>query len=90
MTIYVPFTPKNNQPFSFQATLDGSTYQLQVSWLAAGNRWYLSCIGNGNTLVFYKALIGSPDTGNINNLAGYFIANTLVFRVSTQTFEIGP
>lgn len=90
MTTYVPFTPNARNPFSFPATLDGSSYTMQVTWLAAGNRWYLTCIGQGNALVFYKALIGSPDTGNINNVAGYFIANTVVFRVSTQTFEIGP
>jgi uncharacterized protein DUF6983 len=90
MTTFVPFVPSPRGPFSFTATLDGTGYQITVTWNAYGQRWYLQCIAPGNVLVFMLPLIGSPDTGDINIVAGYFIANTLVFRVSTQTFEIGP
>lgn len=90
MTTFVPFTPTPNGPFSFAATFDGATYQLTVLWNVFGQRWYLQCVGGNNQLVFMLPLIGSPNNGSINLLAGYFIANTLVFRVSSQNFEIGP
>lgn len=90
MTTFVPFTPPVQGTFSFTATLDGNSYQMSVPWLAYGKRWYLQCLAAGNVPVFYKALIGSPDTGDINLLFGYFIISKMVFRVSTQTFEITP
>jgi len=90
MATMVPFVPTPQGPFSFSATLDGSNYQINILWLAFGRRWYIQCLAPGNVLIFYKALIGSPDTGDINILGGYFIASTMVFRVSSQTFEINP
>lgn len=90
MTIFVPFVPSPRGPFSFAATLDGTDYQITVPWNVYGRRFYVQCIGPGNVPSFTLPLIGSPDSGDINIAAGYFIANTLVFRVSTQTFEIGP
>lgn len=90
MTTYFPFTPTPQQAVTFQATLDDAPYQIVVPWNAYGKRWYVQCIDTTNVLVFNLPLIGSPDNGDINLLAGYFIASTMVFRVSTQTFEINP
>lgn len=87
---FIPFVPTPVQAFAFQGTFDAQQYQLTVVWNVFGRRWFLQCQSIGNAIVFYQPLIGSPDNGDINMLAGYFIASTLVFRVSTQTFEIGP
>lgn len=91
VTTFVPFTPQpNGAPFSFAATFDGETYQLTAQWNVFGQRWYLVCVGGNNVVVFNLPLIGSPNNGDINLLGGYFILSTLVFRVSSQNFEIGP
>lgn len=90
MATFIAFAPTPQLPFSFQATFDGAVFNLTCPWSVAGKRWYLQCVDTANTLIFYQPLIGSPDSGDINLLAGYFIATTLVFRVSTQNFEVGP
>lgn len=90
MPTFIPFVPAPNGPFVFQATFDGTGYQVVVPWSVFGRRWYVRCVGENNELVFNLPLIGSPDSGDINLLGGYFIFNTLVFRVSTQVFEVGP
>lgn len=90
MASFIPFNPTPTQAFNFQATLDNAVYNLSCPWSVAGRRFYLQCLDQSATLIFYQPLIGSPDTGNINLLAGYFIASTLVYRVSTNNFEIGP
>lgn len=90
MTTFVPFAPTPESAFAFPATLDDTTCQIFVPWNAFDRRWYLQCIGPGNVLVFSLPLIGSPDDGDINIAAGYFVESTLIFRVSTQTFEVTP
>jgi hypothetical protein len=91
MTTFVPFTPQpNGAPFAFSATFDGETYQVTAQWNVFGQRWYIVCVGGNNVVVFNLPLIGSPNSGDINLLAGYFLVSTLVFRVSSQNFEIGP
>ena len=88
--LFVPFSPTPQQPFGFSATFDGQQYQVTCPWNIFGLRWYVQCVGQGNVMIFNLPLIGSPDSGDINILAGYFLTSTLVFRISTQTFEIGP
>jgi len=90
MTTYVHLDPPPGKGFSFQATLDGSTYQMFVSWNIFGQRWFLTCATANGALVFHQALIASPDTGDINLLAGYFLISTMVFRDTGHNFEINP
>ena len=90
MTTFVQFAPTTEQAFSFSAALDGGSFQITVVWSLFGQRWYVACVGTNGTLIFYLPLIGSPDAGDINLAGGYFNVSTLVFRESSQSFEITP
>lgn len=163
MTTYTNFVPNPQGPFQFQAVLDGTPHTIIVTWLVFGQRWYVNCYDQTNTLVFSLPLIGSADgialsdmswsngiatattavphglpVGQVSNLtlsgfvpdalngdfacaslnatqfsfplasdpgnittlgavsydinmaAGYFQTSKLVFRASTQTFEVSP
>lgn len=90
MTTYVPFTPALNTLFSFQPTLGGSLYNLYVTWNMAGQRWYLNIADLQQNLVLAEALISSPDDYDINLIENYIAGSTLVFRTSSQNFEISP
>lgn len=90
MTTYTQFTPTANQNFSFQPTLDGQQYNVVVTWGLFGQRWVLNVYTLQNVLVMQKPLRGSPDGQDINLLAGYFMVSSLVYRTSTNNFEVSP
>ena len=90
MTTFIHLDPPPGQGFSFQATLDGTSYTMFVSWNVFGQRYFLSCLTGNGVLVFHQALISSPNNGDINLLAGYFLNSTMVFRDSGHNFEINP
>ena len=83
------FSPSTNAPFQFVPTLDGQQYLCTVVWNVFGQRWYIRLSTLQGNLVLYKARVESPDTSDINLLFGYF-TSTMVFRDSTQTFEVLP
>jgi hypothetical protein len=92
MTTYVLFQPSATVNFTFQTTfvdLQGNTnsYNLVVTWNYGGQRYYLNCYDNSGTLVYCLPMIGSPDDFDININGGYF-QTSLVFRASSQNFEI--
>lgn len=86
-TIYIPFTPAATQNFQFQTTLDGSVYTVIVTWNLFGQRYYVNIYSTSGLLIVSLPLIGSPLTANISMTAGYFTTQ-LVFRVSSQNFEV--
>jgi hypothetical protein len=88
MTTYVTFVERPNQNFQFSASLDNATYTLIVTWNLFGQRYYLTCYTLQGNVVFNVPLIASPDDYNINLAAGYF-NTSIVFRASTQNFEVG-
>lgn len=90
MTTFVQFTPTPQAAFAFQATLDGVTFRIEVRWNLFGQRWYLTCTDQSNNPVFHLPMIASPDEGEINIVRGYFVTSSLVFRQSSQQFEIAP
>ncbi len=64
MTTTTPFTPVVTSgaiPFSFVAQLDGSAYNVIVSYNVWGQRWYISVFSLDGTFIFMLPLIGSPD-----------------------------
>ena len=85
-----PFTPTATQAFTWQPTLDGATYTGVVTWNLTGQRWYLNIYTLQNTRVLTVPVVGSPDGRDINLVAGYFKTSTLVFRQSSQSFEVLP
>lgn len=90
MTTYTPFVPPQGRAFEFQPTLDGQTYTATVLWNVTGQRWFLMLKTLSGKLVFNQPLISSPDGYDINLAGAYFSASTLVFRGSSQQFEVTP
>lgn len=90
MTTLTQFTPTTSQNFSFQPTLDGQVYSVVVTWNLFGARWILNVYNLQNVFVMQKPLTGSPLDYDINLIEGYFTTSTLVYRVSTNNFEVSP
>jgi hypothetical protein len=90
MTTYIPFTPSVSSVPQFQVTLDGYIYTALCTWNLYGARYYLNIVTLQGTLVCSVALIASPDDYDINLVAQYFTTSTLVFRDSSQQFEVTP
>ena len=90
MTTYTQFSPAINQNFSFQPELDGQLYNVIVVWSLFGQRWVVTVYGLSGVLVFQKPLVASPDGYDINMAAGYFKSSTLIYRDSTNNFEVSP
>jgi hypothetical protein len=87
MTTYINFNPSPNEPFQFQPTLDGSVYNVIVTYNLFGQRYYVNIYTLDNTLVVCLPLIGSPPGRDISLTAGYF-TTTLVYRVANAQFEV--
>jgi hypothetical protein len=89
MTTYYNFQPLPNSPFSFTPTLDGVQYTVQIRWNVFGQRWYMFIYTLQQVLVLSRAVAGSPDDYDIPLTFGYF-TSTIVFRQSTQNYEVSP
>lgn len=87
MTTYVKFTPSTTSNFQFALTLDGQAYTCIVNWNLYGQRYYINIYDLNQNWIVTLPLISSPDDYDISLTAGYF-TTTLVFRDSSQTFEI--
>jgi hypothetical protein len=88
MTLF-PFSPPVGGNFQFQPTLDGVQYSVVITWNLWAMRYYVNIYTLQNILVLAIALIGSPDDADISMTLGYF-DSTLVYRVSSNTFEVNP
>jgi hypothetical protein len=90
MTTYTQFVPTSGGLFQFQLTLDGQQYSLVVPWSLFRKSWYIDIYDLQNNLILSEGLVGSPDNYDIDLVWGYFLTSTLVFRASTQQFEVNP
>jgi len=90
MTTITKFNPTATTNFQFNPILDGTTYVAICTWNAYGQRYYISLYNNYGTLIMTRPIIGSPDNYNVNLLIGYFTTSTLVYRSSSQNFEVNP
>lgn len=86
----IKFNPSVKSNFQFQGTMDGAVYTFICTWNLAGERYYINCFDQNTNRIFTLPMIGSTDTNNVNLAGGYFLTSTLVFRTSTQSFEITP
>jgi hypothetical protein len=86
------FTPQasGGPPFSALVTLDGRPYRLAAMWNLYRYGWYISLTDQSGNLVVNQPLIGSPPNANIYLAPGAFTTSTLLYRVATNSFEIGP
>jgi hypothetical protein len=69
MTTYVNFVPSTAAPFQFQCSLDGAVYNVIVTWLLFGARFYINVYALDGTLIASKALVGSPTGVQIQSLS---------------------
>jgi hypothetical protein len=63
MTTYVPFSPTIDQPFQFNATLDGSPYTVVVTvnfFRLPAPAYYVNLYDASGNLIFAMPLIASP------------------------------
>jgi len=90
MTTFVKFDPALTANFQFNATLDGANYIVICTWNVYGARYYLSVYNNNGTIIVINPIIASPDDFDINLVFGYFQTSTLVYRQSSNNFEISP
>jgi hypothetical protein len=86
-TNVVQFNPSTNSIFTFQVTLDESTYSVIVNWNIYAERYYVGIYDLNNTLVVSLPLVGSPLDYNISLTAGYFTSQ-LVYRAPTKQFQV--
>lgn len=90
MTTLTQFTPQINQNFTFQPTLDREQYNVVVTWSLFGMRWVINVYTLQDVLILQKPMTGSPPDYDIDLIKGYFTTSTLVYRVSTNNFEVNP
>jgi len=91
--ITIPFTPNNTAapPFKVPVTLDGVSYSMQtVANFYAANRWYVQLIDQSGEIVRNMPLIGSPPDVDLLLFPGLLQTSTVLYRVGTGNFEIGP
>lgn len=89
MTTFIQFTPSPIAPFQFQAVLDGTGYNVIITWNVYRRGWYLTAYQQNGIPVVARALVASPATYDISLVAGYF-TSTLIFREGTENFEVSP
>jgi hypothetical protein len=89
MTTFVKFNPSPSSNFQFQATLDGNLYTVICTFNAYGQRYYFTIYDLTQTVILSRPIIGSPDDFDIDLIALFF-DSTMIFRESSQTFEIAP
>ena len=90
MATIIPFQPSIQAPFQFQATLDGELYTVICRWNLYRQGFYINVYDLSNNLIVSVAQVGSPPDYDINLVGGYFVTSSLVFRQSSNSFEISP
>ena len=86
MTV-INFTPSPYSNFQFQATLDGTSYTVILTWNIYGQRYYVNIYTLNNRRILSLPLVGSPLDYDISMTAGYFTTK-LVYRAPMQQFEV--
>lgn len=89
MTTVVQFTPPARGAFSFTATLDGNQYLITVPWNVQAQRFYVTCSGPNNTIIFTLPLIGSPDCLPLSSITSNSYGLATVTTQNPHSFPIG-
>lgn len=87
MATIIPFVPSDVAAPQFQATLDGATYTITITWNVAGQRYYINVYASDGSRVLTTAMVGSPNGYDIN-LLGPLFTTKLVFRAPSNQFEV--
>jgi hypothetical protein len=86
----IAFNPVPSSNFQFNCTLDSQPYTVIVTWNFYSPRYYINIYNTAGNLIVTNPMTGSPDDFDINLVYGYFETSTLVYRVSSNSFEINP
>ena len=89
MTTVYDFTPTASAPFQFQPTLDGTTYNVIITWNVFGQRYYINIYDLSGNLILCMPFIGSPLNYDLSLTAGYF-SSTMVYRIDNAQIEVSP
>ncbi|ENC7539748.1 hypothetical protein ABK178_004278 [Salmonella enterica subsp. enterica serovar Brandenburg] len=87
MTTLIPFKPDGRGPFQFTARIGEYEIFARVPFNLYANRYYLELKDSSGEVLVYTPLIASPDGYDIN-LALPFALGKLIFRESTNQFEV--
>jgi hypothetical protein len=90
MTTLVNFVESAQGAPQFAATLDGALCTVVCTWNLFGQRYYINILAQDGTSILTRPMTGSPDDDDFNLINGYFTTSTMVFRASSQQFEITP
>ena len=63
-TTYTQFTPTTNTAFSFQATLDGESYNVVLTYNLVGQRYYVTIYDLSGNLIVSRGLVTSTATNS--------------------------
>lgn len=84
---YIQFVPSASWPFHFQVMLDGTQYNVSVTWNIFGLRYYINLYTVQGELLLAAPMVGSPEGYSIDLLLGRF-TSTLVYRENSNNFEV--
>ena len=86
------FNPTINANVAFQATLDGTTYSVAITWNVYRIDWYLNVYDQSNNLIVSRAFVGSPPLpeSGINLVAPWFLTSTMYYYPSSSTIVVSP
>lgn len=87
MTTLIPFKPDGREPFQFSAQIGENELFTRVPFNQYANRYYLELKDSSGEVLVYTPLIASPDGYDIN-LALPFLPGKLIYRESTNQFEV--
>lgn len=60
MTTIIPFLPSNLFPPTFQATFDGASYKVVVTFNISAQRYYINVYGQDNSWIITAPMIQTP------------------------------
>lgn len=81
------FSPSATTTFNFQPTLDGTLYNVTVTWNVFGQRYYVNVFSQQGARICTVPMTASPNDWDINIVGGYF-TSIMVFRTELQRIEI--
>lgn len=83
----IPFLPSDDANFQFQVELDGAPYNCVCTFNAYRQAYYFTIYDLVGNRIVSRPIVASPPFSNVNLLGGYFDI-TMIFRDSSQLFEI--
>lgn len=81
MTSIIPFVPSNIVAPRFKATLDGSVYDVSVTWNISSLRYYINIYDANGTWILTTALVSSPPARNIISCVYDPFLNSMVVQL---------